>query len=479
MSVEAMADVEPPDMLEPLAAEPGILESPVVEATVTVETALEVDLPATGESTVLQAVEVSTEARASEAESEAPTFPSAASRGSRSGTSGRSSAARRSGSWHHRHSAQAESQESWWPMHRAPSNRPRRHSSVPPPKRDVYRVAPQGYCWREKRDPSTRVEVSEEKSLEVDPQRWSNRSYSRWWLQAPSRNAQQWSSPGWTSPWTDSWLQSSFELQADWWTQAGGWSAAVSQKCGPSTVQRAGARASSQRRRWQSPVRTAASTWTAAATEMSHRGYSSTAPQLAKPPAALLPMTLEELLGSTHAGTVCDIDTARQLGFIRNRRIHDFTGRDVRFRVGQAGGFRAEAAVGDVVTFEVEMDAEGRPWVRIRTAAGVAQAHAWTGARATADAGRSTSGSRPLTVERLLKEEHVGVVSEYLEEAGYGFIKNTAIHRLCGRDVRFQAWQLLGLRVGDTVCFRARLSSDGLPRVAGPAAGASNTTCFQ
>lgn len=83
---------------------------------------------------------------------------------------------------------------------------------------------------------------------------------------------------------------------------------------------------------------------------------------------------------------------------------------------------------------------------------------------------------RPLTVERLLKDEQFGVITEYFEDYGYGFIKSPAIHRLCGRDVRFKAWQLLGRRLGETVAFRVELSSDGLPRVAGPVLGEHGRT---
>lgn len=190
-------------------------------------------------------------------------------------------------------------------------------------------------------------------------------------------------------------------------------------------------------------------------------------------------MTLKELLTTTHAGTVCAVDEARGLCFARNRRIHDLTGWDVRFHLQHPphtlksydGDYsdRPKVIVGDLFTFEVDLDSSGRPWVRmpqgVATQGGNVSVPSTNGRREP-PAGHGTFAGRPLTVETLLKSEHVGVVAEYVEDMGYGFIRNSQIHRLCGRDVRFQAWQLPDHKVGDEVKFRIKLNSDGLPRVA-------------
>jgi len=161
-------------------------------------------------------------------------------------------------------------------------------------------------------------------------------------------------------------------------------------------------------------------------------------------------MNLRDMLSSTHVGSVCDMDEHRNIGFIRNQQIHYLTGRDVRFLFRQ---FRQKKCIGDLITFEIELDAGGKPWVRD-----------------TGTDGQSFYGKRSersLTVEKMLKEEHVGTILEFHEDVGYGFVRNRDIHRLCGRDVRFQAWQVVGRCVGDEVLFKVLLNNDGLPRVAG------------
>lgn len=174
-----------------------------------------------------------------------------------------------------------------------------------------------------------------------------------------------------------------------------------------------------------------------------------------------------------HAGVICDLDEARNLGFLRTGYIHDLTGRDVRFRLDRLPPY--QHALGDVVAFELDIDPYGRPWVRGHLAAQTEQGppvrDRGTTGTAGVDGGRVSGGggrrsTPPLTVERLVKEEHEGVICEFRQGAGFGFIHNDEVHRLCGRDVRFQSWQYPGHKVGDSVRFRVRLSEDGLPRAA-------------
>lgn len=216
-------------------------------------------------------------------------------------------------------------------------------------------------------------------------------------------------------------------------------------------------------------------------------------------------MTYDELVSSVHVGTVWMLDLKRKIGYIRQNRIHDLTGWDVRFRPWRTGV--CSRCVGDILTFRVELDTMGRPWVcddqfGSRSTAPtprdiwdgledvgepwrpctnippIVYGHGNTGAHLELE---NDVGPLPLTVESLSREEHSGVITDYFEHAGYGFIHNAAIHRLCGHDVRFQAWQAPSYRFGDAVVFRVRLNVDGLPRAIGPvrhACASSMTAVF-
>lgn len=169
-------------------------------------------------------------------------------------------------------------------------------------------------------------------------------------------------------------------------------------------------------------------------------------------------MTFEELLGATHAGSVCDVDEVLGRGFVRNQRIHDLTGRDVRFRLGQ---FASATSVGDVITFWVELDAKGVPWLLPPNACS-----STPGVRSEGAPSAPCKLSEQSDCRSLFLEELTGVIVHFFEGAGYGFIRNDEVQRCFGKDVRFQAWQFLGRSVGDIVTFRLRVSDDGLPRVA-------------
>lgn len=171
-------------------------------------------------------------------------------------------------------------------------------------------------------------------------------------------------------------------------------------------------------------------------------------------------MTLEECLSSVHDGVVADYDEARGRGFLRNRRLHRLFGKDVLFHKGQF----ADSNVGDAVRFGVELDLDGRP--RARHASEVEADLAGLRKRKNvAKGGAATSvAEETLTIETLTTSRHEGVIYQFSEAKGYGFIRNAEIHKLCGRDVFITADLFAGYEVGANVTFSVELTADGLPR---------------
>ncbi|CAE8619356.1 unnamed protein product [Polarella glacialis] len=161
-------------------------------------------------------------------------------------------------------------------------------------------------------------------------------------------------------------------------------------------------------------------------------------------------LSWEELLAGEHQGTVREWYEDRGFGFVQNARIHELCDHDVFFLRGQ---FSPEAeVVGAPVHFRVELDDAKRPRVL------------------GASTMRSSSSTQvPLTMDECLTRVHEGVVCDFDAARGRGFIQNSRIHRLLGKDVLFHRAQFESVSDGDTVSFTVELDLEGRPRVKEPA----------
>eukprot|EP00746_Dinoflagellata_sp_MGD_P041238 gnl/MRDRNA2_/MRDRNA2_199717_c0_seq1.p1 gnl/MRDRNA2_/MRDRNA2_199717_c0~~gnl/MRDRNA2_/MRDRNA2_199717_c0_seq1.p1 ORF type:complete len:528 (-),score=55.31 gnl/MRDRNA2_/MRDRNA2_199717_c0_seq1:211-1569(-) len=181
-------------------------------------------------------------------------------------------------------------------------------------------------------------------------------------------------------------------------------------------------------------------------------------------------MTEEELLTNVHSGVITLYDDARGYGFLKNRRISRLCGRDVYFH----RGLFPNKDAGDSVQFGVEYDVSGR--LRARDAQELTSGKkmpdyvatgsnpSWhDGVESKAQGGSSVESS-PLTRRELLSQVHRGVLWQYNEISGYGFIRTPEIYALCGVDVYVPRGQCEGKRVGDEVCFAVELNGEGMPR---------------
>lgn len=159
-------------------------------------------------------------------------------------------------------------------------------------------------------------------------------------------------------------------------------------------------------------------------------------------------LTWSQLVMEEHDGIVQVMNKARGVGFISNSRIRELCGHDVLFRLGDLS--RDREVVGSWVRFRVELDSRWRPRVLVPAPGPPAQ---------------PGSSAQRLTMKDCLSKLHKGVICNLDTARGRGFIRNSAIHRLFGKDVLFWQSQLRGASVGDTVTFRVELDMQGRPRL--------------
>jgi len=184
-------------------------------------------------------------------------------------------------------------------------------------------------------------------------------------------------------------------------------------------------------------------------------------------------MTHEELVGGVHSGRVSEYCPDTGQGLVRNERIFRLLGEDVHYCGSQ---FPNAKQVGDLITFRVVYDRDGRPQASepLRAVDDARLSRSPTAAEGAHHASHddcmaSRRGPSPspvgMTAKELMRVEHDGVIKEFHEDRGYGFVSNEHIYKVCGHDVFFFKGQFPVNTPGTSVRFFTELDSACRPRV--------------